>query len=619
MRLFLSSSNPQMTRKGQTALEYLLIVVVAIIVVVAVMFFMQSTSQEAKTSATEGLGSITEELEGATTTIGGNGTGDEDGGTGPGGTGTGDEDGNAGNGGNGTGTWDGGTGNGAGGNYTGNCTGNATCPPGMVWNPNNCSCVPAPQTCAYNIDLLDCPINDCPPETHYCMPNFEGTACECARPCGDTYPTCNGSCGSGVAGGICTATRAGCECKPLDYKPACLDTYPACNGTCWPGFECASNGTECLCYSSCSLSFPACNGTCEPNYECASNGTACSCEPPRVLDSYDMRAVVITYIPRLASDPELVDWMVTGWNPDDRRPWRAVEGMQAHVDSLNALIVEALTQGSTYHGYKESDAVPYLRYNIYRDKTLYKDVPRVLAGEYYYVDGAAVFEEAGVDICDLVENRGVKEVWFWHYGSACSAEHCAPTFESSQIGPKESFANGGIALDSWPKCAKSYVVYGYNYYRQLGEALENHGHHIEIVLKRMDRSFFDGYFVGSFAPGVAFRRCGWMHSTPNGAGDGYDWFEDTPYLSDCEDWKPDGSGQKKLVNCETWRDVFVWPGRDESKACPEDCGVAFKVWWMESLPGFDNGLAYNGKPLRNWWEFIGDYDVAVANGRSLFG
>jgi hypothetical protein len=39
---------------------------------------------------------------------------------------------------------------------------------------------------------------------------------------------------------------------------------------------------------------------------------------------------------------------------------------------------------------------------------------------------------------------------------------------------------------------------------------------------------------------------------------------------------------------------------------------------MQSVPGMDNGLTDNGKPLRNWWFFIADFDTAMANKMKLW-
>jgi hypothetical protein len=38
---------------------------------------------------------------------------------------------------------------------------------------------------------------------------------------------------------------------------------------------------------------------------------------------------------------------------------------------------------------------------------------------------------------------------------------------------------------------------------------------------------------------------------------------------------------------------------------------------MQNIPGKDNGLVYNGKQLKNWWDFIGNFDQAIQAGKSL--
>ena len=35
------------------------------------------------------------------------------------------------------------------------------------------------------------------------------------------------------------------------------------------------------------------------------------------------------------------------------------------------------------------------------------------------------------------------------------------------------------------------------------------------------------------------------------------------------------------------------------------------VYWMQNLPGADNGLSHDGRPLTNWWLFVGDFDNAM--------
>ena len=66
-------------------------------------------------------------------------------------------------------------------------------------------------------------------------------------------------------------------------------------------------------------------------------------------------------------------------------------------------------------------------------------------------------------------------------------------------------------------------------------------------------------------------------------------------ITDIGDWKPDGTGEKKRINCDRWNgDRLTW-----------------FIYWMQSLPGTNDGLRHEGRPLTNWWLFVGDYDRAM--------
>ena len=83
----------------------------------------------------------------------------------------------------------------------------------------------------------------------------------------------------------------------------------------------------------------------------------------------------------------------------------------------------------------------------------------------------------------------------------------------------------------------------------------------------------------------------------------YDWANKRYVESDIEDWRPDGSGRRQRINCDRWQgDSLKW-----------------FVTWMQSLPGAACGLTHEGKPLRNWWVFIGDFDRAMAQRMKLVG
>ena len=64
---------------------------------------------------------------------------------------------------------------------------------------------------------------------------------------------------------------------------------------------------------------------------------------------------------------------------------------------------------------------------------------------------------------------------------------------------------------------------------------------------------------------------------------------------------PEGAGQKKRLNARRWnRDSLTW-----------------FIYWMQNIPGAHNRLTYRGRPLINWWTFIGDFDRAMARGMGL--
>ena len=89
-------------------------------------------------------------------------------------------------------------------------------------------------------------------------------------------------------------------------------------------------------------------------------------------------------------------------------------------------------------------------------------------------------------------------------------------------------------------------------------------------------------------------------SPPNAERD-YDWANLRYVETDMDDWKPDGGGEKTRMNCERW-------GGNS---------LRWFVYWMQHLPGPGNDLTFEGKPLNNWWVFIGDYDLAREKGLGL--
>jgi hypothetical protein len=258
--------------------------------------------------------------------------------------------------------------------------------------------------------------------------------------------------------------------------------------------------------------------------------------------------------------------------------------MREHTARTTQQVIATLENGSAYHRYKNSAAPASLRYEIRGSLELLEPLPlwakpghRVPMTDYN-----AILKRA--DIADWVERRGIKEVWLWGYHGGV-----IDLWESNMAGPYGDISNSDRDPTDLPILSKTYTVYHYNYGRGPSEAVEDHMHQIEAVLRHVDPHLFWDKFVGK--PGEG--RCGWSHYPPNGVRD-YDWRNPTPIWTDIEDWRPDG-GTKSRMDCQRWHcDSLQW-----------------FLFWMQSLPGHANGLSYRGRPLTNWWRFLGDFDEAM--------
>ena len=327
--------------------------------------------------------------------------------------------------------------------------------------------------------------------------------------------------------------------------------------------------------------------------------------PTPIQGAYNIPVLVIEYFP--TKDGVTIDTDVATY---DIPVGTTIATMRSRTADLTTRLVAALEQGSTYHGYKDSSATPSLNFSIVQTIEYLSAVPLTnqtyggkLIADYYTM-------MSDLNISDYVQTKGVKEVWIWGYAGNFTG------WESNMAGPSGDISNSNRDPNDLPVCQNTYTVFHYNYGRELGMAIEDQLHQIEHVLNYLDGRdvtppgqwetlLFWGRFVGrnnlnQILPPVS--GCGWTHSPPNTEID-YDWYNKSEVLSDCECWNPDRTGERELVSCKTWT------GNDN---CTDDGGgLSFKIWWMQNIPGKNNNLSYQGKTLRNWWEFIGDFDNAV--------
>jgi hypothetical protein len=258
-----------------------------------------------------------------------------------------------------------------------------------------------------------------------------------------------------------------------------------------------------------------------------------------------------------------------------------LETIRAKCDRMTSQAMEALSEGSRYHAYSNPAAKPSITLKVLETKEYLEPLPRDVK-KPKFPDYNKILQRE--DIRKWVEERGVKEVWIWGYHS----KDLAP-WESNMASPFGDFSNSDRDGKDLPVFKKTYTVYHYNYERDTSEAVHNHIHQIEAVMRHHGRelwSIFEGK-NGAW-------RAGNCHFPPNAEHD-YDWANKRFVDSDIEDWRPEGFGKMKRINCDTW----------------DGDGLKWFVYWMRSIPGTDNGLTYKGKPLTNWWVYMADYDLAV--------
>ena len=298
---------------------------------------------------------------------------------------------------------------------------------------------------------------------------------------------------------------------------------------------------------------------------------------------YEIPVLVLKYFPQNGG---YLDQAITNAN-------YSLAFVRQKVDRITKELGEHLADGSRYHGYKDASAVPSLLYTIYEEREFLSPIP-VSSQFLPFPDHFQMFQEADIDICNYVETQGIKEVWIWMYHT----DNIAP-IESNMAGPYGDISNSYRHADL-PVCQKTYTVFEFNYTRDTAEALESYGHQLEAVFRHIDTQLFDVTYVGPVYPQYGARRCGNVHNPPNAAFE-YDRQNSGFAFTDCEDWKPDGSGIRRIISCLVW-----------------DCDVAqWQVYWMQNMPGKDNNLSFEGGNMRNWWEFIGDFDGAMAKGKKF--
>ena len=139
----------------------------------------------------------------------------------------------------------------------------------------------------------------------------------------------------------------------------------------------------------------------------------------------EIKVLDITYIPILDANTGVIDHIVVG----DYFKGRLAVDLVSSLDLVGSKLANDLTASTKYHGYSDPDSLSYINFSIYKKTRYFEALPIGL--RYYKPDPNEIVYRPNYiqilqreDICDYVDNQGVREVWLWgyHYGSIEPAE-----------------------------------------------------------------------------------------------------------------------------------------------------------------------------------------------------
>jgi len=312
----------------------------------------------------------------------------------------------------------------------------------------------------------------------------------------------------------------------------------------------------------------------------------------------------------------------------------SAEGLNLRYARRNKMGME---EGSRFRGYKDPTALPSLGYRVIDHIIVYEQAPAHPTKRYprnpgnpRFIDWHAVF--ADLDLEPVMRAKRVRELWVgWSSFDASfpvydpnvhKLEDMRFSWESSMASPTTpDISNSDRDPTDSPILDHTYIIYGIPLRRSQAEELHCVGHQLEAMMAYVawrqdgnDRLFWRD-FVGQNAQSQFITgRTGWTHMPPNTTGN-YDYLNQSLVASDIEDWRPDGSGLKKLVNVDTWGKLtYPWPGETEFGQRVE---TQWYVYWFQNFPGRDNRIPHGSRWMTNWWAFVGDWDAAITSGLGL--
>ena len=302
-------------------------------------------------------------------------------------------------------------------------------------------------------------------------------------------------------------------------------------------------------------------------------------------------------------------------------------------------VKKGIEEGSRFRGYDGESSDPYIGINVIKYINVYEmpKIPRditpeqfaVDSTEAYYPDYNKLFDDIGME--DLVNNQDVKEIWF-NRKSLMVPESNMSSPNSGDI--SNGYYGQGYVWDNnyedndLPIYDKTYVVYSHWLHNTYDFTLHVRGHQIERQFSALESNFFLwGRFKGfDIGPDGRHRGCGTVHYPVNATSD-YQYDNRHYVMSDIEDWKPDGTGQQKPINSDSWKkDILIntnfptsyYKRETDRSVIGNDPQGGWMIYWFKSIPGYQNDLEIEGRTLKNWWDTFYDWDYHYVNDKKLY-
>ncbi len=253
----------------------------------------------------------------------------------------------------------------------------------------------------------------------------------------------------------------------------------------------------------------------------------------------------------------------------------------------------AVEESSRFRGYCDPASAPYIGIQVVKYFNLYANFPVPEDGVTAWggadknmsPDFHEIFERIGLK--RLVEEQGVKEVWFNTHASMPESNMASPV--------TGDVSNSHRVSNDLPIYERTYIVYAYPTNVGVDNFLHCRSHQYEAMLKYMNRDFFRNQFVFGGDGEINAGNCHWTANAkkdPSGKSrEGYHhyFYHNPDYVeSSIETWIPYTKTETKKINASYW-------GSRSSRSLPDHVKLPVlngkKVRWWQKLQ--QDALAHN--------------------------